>query len=401
MKKYRYALSATSQFFFCGVPFRLDTAPKCTINCLYCFAMARGGRRTATNQIADPDRVLRKVNKNLELNERPIDVNGAMIHHHVPVHFGGMSDPFANSQVSKISIRLLEGLTAVNYPIVLSTKNSRMLVDDTVLGIISRKKNIAIQISLCTSDDALAGQVEPGAPSPSERINAIRLLASLEIPVIVRLQPLFPSLLQHTIEELIPKIGAAGARHVILEFIKLPVERNLSLMEEFYRCISWDDYAFFAKCGAKLVGREWVLPNEFKWSELAPVIDAIRRNGMTYGSGDYGLNHLGDTACCCGIDDLPGFTGWFDGNFSNLLRQAPEGYVSMRHLDSFWYPEGSIRTIVNSHSRIASARTFRDYLEHKWNSPGTANAPDQFLGVSWQGDFDDEGHCVYVKKDVQ
>jgi len=39
---YKYAMSVTSQFYFCGVPFRLDTSPKCLMNCAYCFAMAKG-----------------------------------------------------------------------------------------------------------------------------------------------------------------------------------------------------------------------------------------------------------------------------------------------------------------------------------------------------------------------
>jgi hypothetical protein len=39
-RPHRYALALTTQFYFRGVPFRLDTCPKCTLNCSYCFARA-------------------------------------------------------------------------------------------------------------------------------------------------------------------------------------------------------------------------------------------------------------------------------------------------------------------------------------------------------------------------
>lgn len=63
----KYKLSLTSQFYFCGIPFRLDVKPKCETNCLYCFIMARGGRRTNRFLIADTNalkRLFDKVDKN-------------------------------------------------------------------------------------------------------------------------------------------------------------------------------------------------------------------------------------------------------------------------------------------------------------------------------------------------
>ena len=171
-------------------------------------------------------------------------------------------------------------------------------------------------------------------------------------------------------------------------------------MTAFFRATSWDGYEYYRAAAGKLVGREWLLPVHYKWDALQPVIEAIRSNGMTYGAADYGLNHLGDTGCCCGVDGLVEFTSWFRGNLSNVVRSAAAGYMTVRELDQYWYPEGSITRVMNSNSRIREQHGIHDYLVEKWNSPGTINAPNEYLGVSWEGDYDGEGNCVYVKARV-
>ncbi len=44
--------------------------------------------------------------------------------------------------------------------------------------------------------------------------------------------------------------------------------------------------------------------------------------------------------------------------------------------------------------------SIRAYLTEKWNAPGTTNAPNEYLGITWEGDYDGEGNCVYRKKNV-
>ena len=126
-RAYRYSMSLTSQFFFCGIPFRLDSAPKCPLNCSYCFAMSRGGRRTSTTLLVDTSKIQRKIDR--ITRDTPIvgDVTGELLEKRMPLHFGGMSDPFASKKIAEKSIELLRILNQVNYPVILSTKNPRVL----------------------------------------------------------------------------------------------------------------------------------------------------------------------------------------------------------------------------------------------------------------------------------
>lgn len=397
MKEYLYSLSVTSQYYFCGIPFRLDTTPKCSINCLYCFAMARGGRRTSAALIVNPNAIARKLQRAISKPYSVLDVNGQMLKRKVPIHFGGMSDPFSNPITSSTSKRLLQILSDFDYPTVLSTKNTTILTESEVLEKLSHMKYLAIQISLCTVDNELAAIIEPNAPSPNARLKAIRLLSDLGFHLIVRLQPLIPALIDEAIDELIPAVSEAGAKHVIVEFIKLPVERKQSQFDEFLAKTEWNLYQDYKQRGAKLIGREWLLPSEIRWNYLQPVISSINEYGMTYGAGDYGLNHLSDTDCCCGISHINGFGSWFNGNLANVLRQAPNGYITTNELKKYWYPKKSIRRYMNSNSRLPNSQNMLKYLRHKWNSPGTPNAPDQYLGIYWTNEFDCDGNCIYLK----
>jgi len=396
--KYRYALSLTSQFYFCGLPFRLDTTPKCTLNCLYCFAMSRGGRRTSRKLICNPHSINRKLIRSLYENNRKKDVVEEMLSEHVPIHFGGVSDPFSSASATVATKEIIRHLSNHDYPVVISTKNTEAFLENDILTMLTQMQNIAVQISFNSLDVKKTSLTEPRVPSITRRLECVETLSKEGIHVIARLQPLFPLTESMAAEELIPRLGYSGCKHIAVEYLKLPVERNLSLTKRMFDVLNWDGYDLYHKNGARLVGREWILPNEYKWINLQSIIKRIHEYGMTYGSADYGLNHMGDTDCCCGIDGLPGFDNWFRGNFSNIIRNTKSERLTFNVEDS-WFPKGSVKMYINSNCRLNGDNDVYSYLLHKWNSPGTVNAPDSYLGITWYGDYDSIGNCIYFREE--
>ena len=392
-------MSLTSQFYFCGLPLRLDTSPKCTLNCLYCFAMSRGGRRTSRKLIAKPDSINRKLARSRDSNGEGKDVIEEMLSRQVPIHFGGISDPFSNTSVTAVTREILVHLSNYEYPVVISTKNTDFLLEYETMKIITEMKNIVIQISFTSLDIDKVRRVEPNVPSTIARLQCVDALSREGINVIARLQPLFPTFESEAAEELVPRLGHSGCKHVMVEYLKLPVEKNLSLTKSMFDILNWDGYDFYHQNGARLIGREWILPNEYKWKRLQPLIKRIRESGMTYGSADYGLNHMGDTDCCCGIDGLPGFNNWFKGNFSNIIRNTNSQKLTFDRVEDSWFPRGSIKMYMNSNCRLNGDNNVLSYLSEKWNRPGTVNAPDSFLGISWSGERDATGNCIYIRKE--
>ena len=396
-KSYRYALAPTSQFYFCGIPFRFDTAPKCPLNCSYCFAMSRGGRRTSSILLVNPSRIQRKIDRLFDSPGIKRDINDEMLLSRMPIHFGGMSDPFASPDISNRSLQILDTFNQIDYPIVISTKNTRFLTLDKNLDRISRNKNLVIQISFSIVHERYAKEIEPCVPSPIERIKAINYLAKQGHNIFVRIQPLFPNYIEEIKNQLIPSLGEAGVKHITLEFLKLPVEKNLGRSKDLFISLDWDGMRFYNEMHAEIIGREWLLPTKLKWDLLQPLIEQIHKYGMTYGAGDYGLNHLGDTDCCCGVDIIEGFSNWSKNNFSNWIRNNRTNVIMLSESVRYSLPSQSIKMYINSHSRIDEGNSIFDYLKSKWNRPGTVNAPDSYLGIEWKGDFDGKGNCVYIR----
>jgi len=397
-KEYKYALSVTSQFFFCGIPFRLDTTPKCALNCKYCFAMAMGGRNTQQNQIANPEKLKNRFDKLYKKKIRSI--NDELLIQKVPVHFGGMSDPFANKKTADVTKELLKILSAYDYPVVLSTKNTKLLLRDEILDILSTFKNLIIQISISSPDNNFSSYIEPYSPTPEERINSIKCLTNLGIPVFVRLQPYLSWREEEIVEVLIPKLSESNVTHVSVEFLKLPNNKKNNPIKSLSDVCEFDISSYYEKMNAISVSREWLIPPRTKWDLLQPVIEAIHKYGMSYGAADYGLNHLGDTECCCGVDLVDGFEGFFKNSFAHFIRKSPNGNLFWNDFPKESIPEVSIKRYMMSHSRLSGKNSILAYLENKWNRPGTINAPDSYLGVSVIEDYNDYGYCVYHKSEV-
>jgi hypothetical protein len=170
-------------------------------------------------------------------------------------------------------------------------------------------------------------------------------------------------------------------------------------LDDLTLALGYDVLGKFRLLGAKVIGREWILPATYKWECCQPLIKSIRSTGMTFSTPDYGLYHLGETSCCCGIDTIEGFGNWFTGNIPSIVRSQNNTKVVFPKNDLSWYPKHSIRMYMNSNCRDKAKKNVLDFILEKWNKPGTPNAPDSLLGVSWDGSFDKDGNCVYRKEE--
>lgn len=388
--KYKYSIAPTSQFYFCSVPLRLDMTPSCPVGCSYCFASARWGgvnSNTKTLKYADADTLHKKI------TGQPSDIISKMLENRMPVHIGGMSDPFANRIITELTASHIKILNAVQYPMIISTKAPHRLLQD--LRIINIDKTI-VQVSMTSILDKLSKSLEPGAQLPSDRIWAIRELVRAGVKVSVRIQPIFPELVSHIANELIPELSKAGVEHIILEFLKLPLERTsrewmYSQNEIFKRTAD----AYFSE--RIRVGREWLMPTEKRWEMMQPIIEAAKRSDISYGIADYGLYHFSSTDECCGVSKMMPDTNWHKGNISYSIKKARQ-YVTFDSIAKYIYYDGSILRYINSSVRKPHAKTMLDYLRIKWNTPGTANAPDVYYCVEKTSELDDEGNIIYFKK---
>jgi hypothetical protein len=108
---------------------------------------------------------------------------------------------------------------------------------------------------------------------------------------------------------------------------------------------------------------------------------------MTFGAADNEFQYLSDTGCCCsGVDQFPGFEGWFKHQIGYAVRQSCGKPLRYEMIAKEWAPSGSIDRYLNSHSRIGRYNetngTIRDHIQRRWNQAGSPGSPSTFYGVS-------------------
>lgn len=198
----------------------------------------------------------------------------------IPIHWGGMSDPFqpVEKQI-RASYECLKLLAETKYPFVVSTKG-RLVADPEYLDLLAQC-NCVLQISMvCSKYDRL----ERGTPSYEERLAILKTVSARVQRTIVRIQPYMPEVF-HDVMKNIPRIAEAGAYGVIVEGMKF----------------------FKAKPGMTKIGGDFCYPLPRLRHDFEAIKAECHRYGLKFYSGENRLRAMGDSMTCCGIDGLPGF----------------------------------------------------------------------------------------------
>ena len=132
--KYHECMQLTSQFKFCPNAFRIDLYRGCDFGCKYCFANMEAFHETGTGlslwRSADIDEVRKRFELALETDKESKSVVIELLRHRVPLHCGGMSDPFQSREWEQhLTKQLIEISNKYDYPISFSTKTSHLPQD--------------------------------------------------------------------------------------------------------------------------------------------------------------------------------------------------------------------------------------------------------------------------------
>ncbi|WP_145201063.1 PA0069 family radical SAM protein [Sphingobium sp. B2] len=193
----------------------------CEHGCIYCFARPTHayhdlspGLDFETRLFAKPDAadLLRA-----ELSKKNYTV--------MPIALGTNTDPYQPIEKDwRITRSILELLAECRHPIFITTKSDRILRDIDLLAAMARDRLVSVAISVTTLDPAVARTLEPRAPHPLRRVEAIRQLAEAGVPVYASLSPIIPAITDHEIETIVARVAAAGAREVTYIPVRLPHE---------------------------------------------------------------------------------------------------------------------------------------------------------------------------------
>ena len=141
------------------------------------------------------------------------------------IALGTATDPYQPiEREHRLTRGILEVLARFRHPVGIVTKSNLVVRDLDLLADLARDDLVKVAVSVTTLDPDLARRLEPRAPHPRKRLEAIERLSAVGIPVMVIAAPVIPSLNDHEIEAILEAARTAGAREANYVLLRLPHE---------------------------------------------------------------------------------------------------------------------------------------------------------------------------------
>ncbi|MEW4466727.1 PA0069 family radical SAM protein [Parasphingorhabdus sp. JC815] len=193
----------------------------CEHGCVYCFARPSHayldlspGLDFETKLFAKPDaaRLLRETLAKPGYRAAPIAI-------------GTNTDPYQPIEKRfHITRQILEVMLETRHPIGITTKSNRVLEDIETLSCLAALDLTAVAISVTSLNSGVSRILEPRAPAPAKRLDAVRQLRARGIPVHVSIAPVIPAITDHEIEAIVDAAAKHGAQSVSVIPVRLPHE---------------------------------------------------------------------------------------------------------------------------------------------------------------------------------
>ncbi len=133
---------------------------------------------------------------------------------------GAMTDPYTPAEKEyRLTRQALELIDRFGFGVHITTKSDLITRDIDVLSHISRIR-ASVSFTLTTTDDELARKVEPGAPSPSRRLEAMARLTEAGVHVGVDMMPILPFIedTEENILSIVRRASEVGAKYIFPAF---------------------------------------------------------------------------------------------------------------------------------------------------------------------------------------
>lgn len=143
-----------------------------------------------------------------------------------PIVLGAAVDPYGGESADRARTHRLLGALArlEGAEVALITASPLVLMDLDLLVEVDRGSSLALEMVVPTADPGLAHRLEPGTPTPAERLSALAEFADQGIVTRLRIAPLLPGLAdgEESLRSLIAAARAAGVTDVAASPLALP-----------------------------------------------------------------------------------------------------------------------------------------------------------------------------------
>lgn len=212
------ALSRIQEPDIIGMRWGLNPYRGCTHACAYCYArrfhefLGWGAGSDFERRILIKPKIAERL---AETFARPSWRGEAVL-------LGSATDPYQPLERRYgLTRACLEVLVAHRNPVGLITRSPAILRDLDLLSALAEHGAVGVSVSIPIADRDVCRAIEPGAPSPDARFEAIARLSEAGVPVSVSLAPLIPGLGDSAIPETLRRAREAGAQAAWFSLLRL------------------------------------------------------------------------------------------------------------------------------------------------------------------------------------
>jgi DNA repair photolyase len=263
----------------CTCPPKMSLNPYtgCPHGCIYCYASSYIPRFQECRPKVD---LLRRLEK-----------ESAKIEPDALVAMSNSSDPYPPMERElRLSRGCLQILKRMDCRVQVVTKSDLVAEDADLLA--GMRATVAVTVT--TLKDSICRKLEPGAPLPGKRLDAITTLADLGIPVSARVDPIIPGINDSEIEDLVRAVVQAGARHIVSSTYKARPGNVKRISSAF------PDAGAVLKMLLRKGSREsgsLILPRELRCSLMQKVKDYASKMGVANSTCREGFPSVPGTNC--------------------------------------------------------------------------------------------------------
>lgn len=192
-----------------GIRYSMNLYRGCQFGCIYCDSRSACYGIENFSDILIKENALELLDKELRSKRRKGTIGT-----------GSMNDPYMpiekKMELTRGALKLIK---KYHFPVHVITKGDLVVRDIDLLKDIGIVYS-AVSFTITASDDALAKQIEPHAPSSSKRFEAIKKLSDNEIYTGVVLTPVLPFITDsnENIEEIVVRSKEVGAQYILCWF---------------------------------------------------------------------------------------------------------------------------------------------------------------------------------------
>jgi DNA repair photolyase len=193
----------------------------CEHGCIYCFARPTHAFMGLSPGLDFEAKLTMKPDAP-ELLERELSAPG---YKPAVIAIGTNTDPYQPIERRfGIMRRVLEVLERCGHPVGIVTKSHLVTRDIDILARMARRNLVRVGVSVTTMDAKLARLMEPRAPTPVRRLEALRELSDAGIPTTIMAAPVIPAINDAEIERILDAGAACGAEAAGYVLLRLPLE---------------------------------------------------------------------------------------------------------------------------------------------------------------------------------